>query len=94
MQKTAKRLSRQPLLFQLFVRFRENRPIKDYSCKISDGNSNSFATTIASCSGISWTGGAAAFIPRYAASRPHPTLLRVPAYAQAGPGPRTLAETM
>ena len=37
----AKRLSRQPLFFQLFVRFRENRPTKDYSCKISDGNSNS-----------------------------------------------------
>ena len=37
----AKQLSRQPLLFQLFVRFRENRPTKDYSCKISDGNSNS-----------------------------------------------------
>ena len=33
--------SRQPLLFQLFVRFRENRPTKDYSCKISDRNSNS-----------------------------------------------------
>ena len=32
----AKQLSRQPLLF---VRFRENT--KDYSCKISDGNSNS-----------------------------------------------------
>ena len=31
----------QPLLFQLFVRFRENRPTKDYSCKISDRNSNS-----------------------------------------------------
>ena len=37
----AKQLSRQPLLFQLFVRFRENRPTKDYSCKSSDRNSNS-----------------------------------------------------
>ena len=37
----AKRLSRQPLLFQLFVRFRENKPTKDYSCKISDQNSKS-----------------------------------------------------
>ena len=39
--KMAKRLSRQPLLLQLFVQFRENRPTKDYSCKISDLNSNS-----------------------------------------------------
>ncbi len=31
----------QLLIFQLFVQFRENRPTKDYSCKISDQNSNS-----------------------------------------------------
>ena len=39
--KMAKRLSRQPLLFELFVRIRENRPTNDYSCTISDRNSNS-----------------------------------------------------
>ena len=36
-----KRLSRQLLLFKLLVRFIENRPTKDYSCKISDRNTNS-----------------------------------------------------
>ena len=39
----AKRLSCQLLAitFPTFVRFRENKPTKNYSCKILDGNSNS-----------------------------------------------------